>query len=90
LTSNDDFFWSLSMSAVRFGDKDANAFGFTSDPQVVTVDDGIYTIFDTNSPSILISELWYDSFIAKFFGLAGVKSYEYQDGHLRAPCSAKY
>ena len=72
LRVNDDFFWSLSTSAVRFGENSRNAWAFNmTDPQVELVQDGpatgVYTIFDTGASDIMISKLWYEDFIIKLF-----------------------
>ena len=40
---------------------------------------GLYTIFDTGAPDIMISELWFDSFMEELFAIAN-KTYTIENG----------
>ena len=63
---NDDFFWSVHTTGVRFGPAAQNAFSFPDDPFYETGGkDGVYTILDTGASAIYISELWYGSFMSE-------------------------
>lgn len=64
LITNEDYFWSLSTSGMRFGEDSSEAWSFdTSNSQAVYIKDGIYTIFDTGATDLLISDLWFQSFL---------------------------
>ena len=62
----DDLFWSLGNEAVRFGENPKNAFNWNVTEQVEMIDTGVYTLFDTGASDIMISDLWWDDFLAKF------------------------
>jgi len=46
----------------------------------VKVGDGVYTIFDTGSTDVLISELWFENFLIELLAVSGVKDYEVVEG----------
>ena len=48
--------------------------------------DGIYTIFDSASTDILLSVLWYESFVEKFYEAVGLE-YTIFEGKASAACS---
>ena len=58
----DDFFWSMGMQAIRFGDDDNQAVTFDNTAEGVFTEQGLYTIWDISSPDIYISMLWFESF----------------------------
>lgn len=63
-----DFFWSTTSGGVRFGEQKQNSYSFAFDPnQSLTGTSDVYTIFDSASTELLISELWYESFITNYF-----------------------
>ena len=66
----DDFFWSAPCQGIRFGEDNKNAFAFEKTEKAVFVgdkDSAVYTIFDTGSPDIYLSSLWFNSIVAKLF-----------------------
>lgn len=69
LDVGEDYFWSALSGGIRIGSDNKRAFSYEIDPtQSVTGDDQIYTIFDSATPEVYISELWYESVIAEYFG----------------------
>ena len=58
----DDFFWSMGMQAIRFGENDEQAVTFENTAEGVFTEQGLYTIWDISSPDIYISMLWFESF----------------------------
>lgn len=53
-------------------------------------DGGVYTIFDTAAKDIMISDLWYESFVGALMEVAGVKDYEQKNGQLFAKCTSNF
>ena len=75
----DDFFWSAGMDAIRIGDNDANAAKFNSTGQgVFDANNGLYTIFDSASPEIYISALFFEDFINMFFEVHKVEKEKFE------------
>ena len=64
-----DFFWSISTDGIRFGQDKADFFTWSTTEQGVWTygETGLYTIFDISASHIMISELWFDSFIEQLF-----------------------
>ena len=54
------------------------------------IQNGIYSIFDTGSSNIMLSVLWYESFVEKLFWSMGDTEYSIQDGVATATCAADY
>ena len=85
----DDFFWSTSTLAVRFGKSEQDAFAL---PKHIVYDalerheDGVYTIFDTGATSIYISSLWYDSFMEELARVSNARFESYNE-RMYARCS---
>jgi len=51
-----DYFWSTKLDGIRFGEDDVLAFGFELDnEQVLAIEEGVYTLFDTAAPKIFMS-----------------------------------
>ena len=91
ITANEDFFWSLSSGGIRIGEQNSREYGFAPDPQAVYMKDGgIYTIMDTAAKDIMISNLWYQSFVEAFMDAAGVSSYDQKSDGLYAKCTSNF
>ena len=87
---HDDYFWSVELEGIRIGEDDSLAFAFeTEDPQVISEDGGVYSIFDTAAPRIYISQLWFNSFTEQFYGSMNIR-YETRQGVTFAQCDANY
>jgi len=54
------------------------------------IQNGIYSIFDTGSSNIMLSVLWYESFVEQLFESMGGTEYSIQDGVTTATCAADY
>ena len=63
----------MSMQGVRFGTSFNNAYVFGNMEEGAERNDGIYTIFDTGSSDILLSVLWYESVIDKYYTTVGLE-----------------
>lgn len=63
ITNIPDFFWSMKMEGVRFGEKKENAWTFSKMEEGAERNGGIYTIFDTGASNIYLSVLWFESFV---------------------------
>ena len=91
LLTNKDFFWSLSAGGIRIGESQSREYGFTPDEQAIYMKDGgVYTIFDTAAKDIMISDLWYESFVAAFMEASGVKDFSNTNGQLLAKCTSNF
>ena len=62
-----DFFWAAYCQGVAVGDTEVeNTYGFGTNKDFETeLDNTLYSIFDTGSSSLMISSVYYDSFILK-------------------------
>lgn len=56
------------MQGVRFGNSMNDHYGLDRSDQAVWSDEfsGVYTVFDSASPDILISAIWFDHFVDNF------------------------
>lgn len=89
--TNKDFFWSLSAGGIRIGESQSREYGFTKDDQALYMQDGgVYTVFDTAAKDIMISDLWFESFVEAFMEAAGVSDYSNTDGQLLAKCTSNF
>ena len=55
---------------VKFGIDDANRYRWSEEEQAVFLwndKEGLYTIWDIAAPNIMISDLWFESFIQKLY-----------------------
>ena len=87
LKANKDMFWSVNSGGVRFGDFQADSYSWSFDPnQTVTGRaEEVYTIFDSASTQIYISELWFESFIEEYFFIQNIE-YAVVDGKVAYTC----
>lgn len=84
LEVDDDFFWSMPMYGVKFK---SMPWSFQSEPNAVMDDQrGVYTIFDTGTADIFISDLWYSDFLAKFFESYNIKNWEVKGSIVTGEC----
>ena len=62
---NDDFFWSSWMNGIGYGDDIENLYSFDRANGTIWDEEqgGVYTIFDSASPDIMISHLYFDDFV---------------------------
>ena len=74
---------------MRFGTRKDHAFTFGNIDEGSQINNGIYTIWDTGSSDIMLSILWYESFVEQLYGVMGIE-YEIQDGVSRAACATNY
>lgn len=88
LMSFQDYFWSLQGSGVRIGTRKEDSYSFAYDKQQEIFDGlyGVYTIMDTGSSSIYISDLWYASLIETMFSQADA-TYTINEGKTYFDCS---
>ena len=71
---------------MRFGLSDEQVFVLPKDPTYsLTEEAGIYTILDTSSTTLHISNLWFDSFIEQLELAAGTK-FETHEGRMYSRC----
>ena len=93
----EDYFWSFTNEGVRIGENDSNAFAYAQsgemDKDVTNLKNGdfkgVYTIFDTGEPNILISRYWFDALVIKLYQSAGTV-YEKKDGILYSTCKVSF
>ena len=67
----EDFFWSFNSGGIRLGEVENGlglAYSFQEDPNQSLNGADVYTILDSGSTEVLISELWYESFTEQLFG----------------------
>ena len=63
----DDYFWSAHCEGVALGDT-SEAFGWATLDEVPTeIENSVYSIFDTGSPSIMLSKSYFANFIERLF-----------------------
>ena len=85
-TVYDDFYWSMGMRGIRIGD---NSSSWAENKQaVLDKDGGLYTILDSGSPNIHISDLYFESFLKMFFGMHKIEEYKAADGKVTSKCSS--
>ena len=85
----DDFYWSTHSTAVAIGNpRDVNdIFGFQDQLEAPLYEGkGMYTIFDTGSSDILISQIYFMDLIKKIFSKVGGKEWSFKDGVLYTKC----
>jgi len=64
-----DYFYSLEMDGFRVGVNDAKSYSFQPNEQIDLFNNrGIYTIFDTATPDILITQVYFDSMMDVIVG----------------------
>eukprot|EP00354_Favella_ehrenbergii_P012674 CAMPEP_0170459908 /NCGR_PEP_ID=MMETSP0123-20130129/6445_1 /TAXON_ID=182087 /ORGANISM="Favella ehrenbergii, Strain Fehren 1" /LENGTH=173 /DNA_ID=CAMNT_0010724661 /DNA_START=617 /DNA_END=1138 /DNA_ORIENTATION=- len=82
----DDFFWSMPLYGVKFGD--TAPWSFQREPSAIMDENrGVYTIFDTATADIFISDLYYEDFLRRFFEINGIKNYEVEGGIVTSECA---
>jgi hypothetical protein len=85
-TVYDDFFWSMGMRGIKIGD---NSTAWAPNKQaVIDKDGGLYTILDSGSANIHISDLYFESFLKMFFEMHKIEEYEAKDGKVTSKCSS--
>jgi len=76
----DDFFWSTTLQGVRYGTRRDKSFTFDQmDEYGSQIGNGIYTFFDTGATDILLSDLWFESFVEQLYGSMGM-DYAIEEG----------
>ena len=95
LTVYDDYFWSMGMKGIRIGVDGKSAvsgvFQDNNTQAIMDKDGGLYTIFDSATDKILISDLFFKSFIEMFFQKAhkmDVEDFKVEDGFVTSKCTS--
>ena len=90
-----DYFWSDFCQGVAIGDtSEENTFGWEYNDdyrRVSTMDHSIYTVFDTGSTAIMVSGMYYESFVRAIFARVeeGINWFA-DDGIVYTECDATY
>ena len=86
----DDYFWSLNNQGIRIGEDDAFAFTY-SKHEYGQFEGGrdLYTVFDTGSPDIYLSILWFEAFVEQLYGYAGIE-YTFSQGYSFSTCEGNF
>jgi len=95
LTVYDDYFWSMGMKGIRVGVDGKSAvsgvFQDNNTQAIMDKDGGLYTIFDSATNKILISDLFFKSFIEMFFQKAhkmDVEDFKVEKGFVTSKCTS--
>lgn len=86
LSVNQDFFWSNWMAAIRFGPMNANAYVFGPSENAVAQAGALYTVWDTSSPTIKLSVLYFERAVLAYFDLIQ-QTFENRNGKIFFDCS---
>ena len=89
ITNIPDFFWSMKMEGVRFGERNENAWTFERMEEGAERNGGIYTIFDTGASDIYLSVLWFEAFVEQLYAATGI-TYEINGGTASSACEANF
>ena len=82
----EDFFWSLSCSAVGFGQDVEEVDDITQKK----FKDPIYTIIDTSSPTISIAGSYFDKYVEAIFDEVSGNDYQVEQGQVLTDCGYDY
>ena len=87
----EDYFYSLPLDALRIGKLPVNTYSFEPNAQVDLFPgiEGVYTIFDTATPDIYLTKLYYDSFITELYGFLDLE-FTVTGGYPYATCTTTY
>jgi len=95
LTVYDDYFWSMGMKAIRIGVEGKSAvsgvFQDNNTQAILDEEKGLYTIFDSATNKILISDLYFKSFISMFFQKAhkmDTEDFKIESGVVSSKCTS--
>ena len=80
----DDYFWSSWMQGIQIGRTTIFHYSFDLSSQAVwnETESGVYTIFNTASPDLTISNIWFDSFVEMLNETSGGSFYMRESGRL--------
>lgn len=80
----DDYFWSSWMQGIQTSNSTEGSFRLERANQAVWNEEvqGVYTIFDSASPDIVISSLWFDGLVEELGVASGGKLFARNDGRI--------
>ena len=91
----DDFFWSaynqgVAIGTIDQGEEKDNTYRYSSVSYIQENDKQLYTIFDTGTPVINFSALYFDDFIKKIYKYIGGNDYEVKQGYVLTKCYGNF
>ena len=86
----EDFFWAAYVPGVAFRDtSEENIYAFEPIEDLLTSTvDGFYTMLDTGSTAIMISSLYYESYVRELFARSPDADWFFDNNNLYTQCSA--